>query len=574
MKSLVFFAVALLLLVITSFPQDSTARAEKSGLTVAGRVVNSRTHDPVPRAVVILRASLIPGSDPLEESSAQSVKADNEGRFTIHDVKPGEYQIHAERPGFTSASQQTTLFAPSRGIALTVTAGRDPAEVELGLVPSAVIAGRILDQDGEPVPSAQVIALKRMFAMGRYTVIPGKSVKTDDNGEFRLFGLSKGTYFVAAGQNTGLGDSGEEMEALFSPGSHTLTFSPGVYQFADAQPVLLQPGDETHINIQLLPPGKAKVSGKVVGLQARNMKVQDRDIQLPGMVVLMPDGMGMLGILSGSHGNVDKDGAFHLTDVAPGKYTLLSMSFGSEEGREPKMASMAIVVGDSDVHDLVLAPHALGSLKGQMLLESGGAADWSGLSVTLLPAEESSIGGMGQAAVGKDGSFSLQASPGHAHILVNAIGDTGDRFRDWYMVSASLNGKDALSDGLDPALDGPGSLQIVADTKGATVKGTIVDGKKPVAGATVFLIPEKSRRSRVDLYATSKADAYGNFTLYGVAPGDYKAFAWRNPDAMSAEGNMGPVIDPDLLDQIDSGAPTISVKRGGSSTIAVEIQPD
>ena len=44
---------------------------------------------------------------------------------------------------------------------------------------------------------------------------------------------------------------------------------------------------------------------------------------------------------------------------------------------------------------------------------------------------------------------------------------------------------------------------------------------------TVGLLPELALRPRWDLYRTTTSDASGQFQLIGVAPGNYRAFAWE-----------------------------------------------
>jgi len=45
-------------------------------------------------------------------------------------------------------------------------------------------------------------------------------------------------------------------------------------------------------------------------------------------------------------------------------------------------------------------------------------------------------------------------------------------------------------------------------------------------GVQAVLIPEQ-RRTRFDLYSTSRSDLAGRFTMKGIPPGDYKLFAWE-----------------------------------------------
>jgi hypothetical protein len=63
--------------------------------------------------------------------------------------------------------------------------------------PSGVLTGRVVDDDGRPMRRAQVQALMR-FRTGRgVEMLPrGNAAATNDRGEFRLFWLEPGTYFI------------------------------------------------------------------------------------------------------------------------------------------------------------------------------------------------------------------------------------------------------------------------------------------------------------------------------------------------------------------------------------------
>ena len=51
--------------------------------------------------------------------------------------------------------------------------------------------------------------------------------------------------------------------------------------------------------------------------------------------------------------------------------------------------------------------------------------------------------------------------------------------------------------------------------------------QKPVPHAVVVLVPPPARRQNSALYQSTRCDENGFFTFTGVAPGDYKIFAWE-----------------------------------------------
>src|SRR5215510_4100903 len=68
--------------------------------------------------------------------------------------------------------------------------------------PSGVISGRVVDDEGRPMRGAQVQAL--MLDSSRRSPQPrprGNTATTNDRGEFRLFWLDAGSYYIAVNPN-------------------------------------------------------------------------------------------------------------------------------------------------------------------------------------------------------------------------------------------------------------------------------------------------------------------------------------------------------------------------------------
>jgi hypothetical protein len=54
--------------------------------------------------------------------------------------------------------------------------------------------------------------------------------------------------------------------------------------------------------------------------------------------------------------------------------------------------------------------------------------------------------------------------------------------------------------------------------------------EKPVAGASVVLIAEPKLRSRPDSFQEYTTDQYGRYHFENIRSGDYKLFAWDDPE--------------------------------------------
>src|SRR5439155_8225566 len=89
--------------------------------------------------------------------------------------------------------------SPTRaGIPFDLAPGQKLAGIQLSIAPTGSISGHIYDRDGEPLGKAQVQALRIVYRDGRKALAIVQSAQTDDRGEYRLFWLAPGRYYVNA----------------------------------------------------------------------------------------------------------------------------------------------------------------------------------------------------------------------------------------------------------------------------------------------------------------------------------------------------------------------------------------
>jgi len=92
-----------------------------------------------------------------------------------------------------------------------------------------------------------------------------------------------------------------------------------------------------------------------------------------------------------------------------------------------------------------------------------------------------------------------------------------------------------------PARGSNAALEVTISSKGARVRGSVIDEDNlPAVGVWVAMLPEEARRSTRRLYKSAATDQYGHFDLRGIAPGDYKLFSWE-------EAESGAWEDPEFL---------------------------
>ena len=152
--------------------QAQSAKQEPPGL-IEGTVSNVATGEPLKRANVVL----VPAEG--RPDGAHSVSTDVAGRFAIANVSPGTYRIWADRTGFVRTEYGSK--APGRsGSTITVSPGQEIRKLDIRLQPHAVVAGRVTDEEGEPLAHVQVQTLMFRYVQGKRTLMPSSGASTND----------------------------------------------------------------------------------------------------------------------------------------------------------------------------------------------------------------------------------------------------------------------------------------------------------------------------------------------------------------------------------------------------------
>ena len=116
---------------------------------VEGTVLDANTGAPLKKARLMMY-----GTRPGHRTRLSAV-TDASGRFLFPKVEPGKYRLSVRRNRY--ASQSYGQKKPgTAGALLTVAARQHIKDVVFKLVPGAVVTGRVVDEDGEPVPYVSV----------------------------------------------------------------------------------------------------------------------------------------------------------------------------------------------------------------------------------------------------------------------------------------------------------------------------------------------------------------------------------------------------------------------------------
>lgn len=529
---------------------------------ISGQVVNASTGEPVRRATVYLRRTdSSPGVTTI--SVTHSVSTDASGHFAIDKIEPGTYRLAAERSGFIVA--QYGARGPGKaGTPLTLERGQKSTDLLLRLTPHSVISGRVLDEDGEPVMGVEVQVSRLQYMQGRKQLARSGGSTTNDLGEYRVFGLAPGRYFLSANYRPNPIAAGAAIAA--GEGAYVSTYYPSTPDPSAAAPLDVTPGSQlARIDVTLARRRTVTVRGTVV-----NEAVPESGPGgpvLPANMSVILSAVNPLGAgRENSHGaQVSPQGTFEILGVVPGSYLLSAVAM--IPGKAARTARVPLQVGAANMEGIAVTIHAPLTVTGHVRVEGETAENLSKLHVLLLPLEAGAMvyGPLPDQPLKPDGSFQLpEVNADRYRVTVNPLPD------GFFVKSMRCANVDVQTNGLDVSGGAPAQLEIVVSPNAGRVSGSVLDPKtqKPVSGVFAVLVPQEAeRRDRESFYHTSTTDQSGRFTFQNLVPGQYKVYSWEVVD-------YGAWMDPDFLARQESRGESVTVREGSSQSVQVNLIPD
>jgi len=521
----------------------SSPRPKSDECKVSGMVVKLEGSEPLRKAKVQLQGT---DDDP---SHNVSVVTDAGGRFELKHIDPGRYKLRVSRAGFV-VQEYGQKKPDDPGAILTLRPGQEVKDLLFRLIPSGVIAGRILDEDGEPLASVVVSALREVYSEGKRSLSTWSTVSTDDLGQYRLFGLAPGRYFVSAvyphwGR---FGGNGDDSDGSDSQQGYAKMFYPGTPDRAKALSLTLKAGEEVS-SIEIL-------MRQVLVYRVRG-HVYNQITHKPGTemgLMLMPKRTGREWEFSNQQASVQKrDGSFDIPEVLPGSYVLIGFWF--DEGKTYS-TRVPVEVGNADVEGITVTIGPGQNINGRIIWDGQPSLQGADLTVTARSAD-SGVNFWGNSArVTQALSFTLKdVSEGRYFAEVSGYS------KDCYVKDVRYGSSSALDDGFMVAPGASASLEITISSHGARVQGSIFDTENlPAAGVWLVLVPDAEHRTQSRRYKTQTTDQYGHFELRGIAPGDYKLFSWEEVESGAWE-------DPEFLKPFEGKGESVSLQEGEQKTV-------
>jgi protocatechuate 3,4-dioxygenase beta subunit len=517
--------------------------------SIEGQVVNLNTGRPVGRATVSLNNSTgrptRPGQPPPQYNRA-TTETDDQGKFVFPNLEPGGYNITAQRQGY--AGQNVGYQMSSQ---LFLGAQQQLQGVVVKLTPQAVITGKVLDQNGDPLERASVNVIREQYYLGTVQWMNSGSGQTNDLGEYRIAGITPGQYRLSAtyrgrmmySLNQALPDKPEM--------TYVTTYYPDVTDLAAAKLVNVNAGAETRADIQLKMAATVRIRGRIIDPSGSNQMASVTLVSKNGV----PGAMSMGAITAGAS---SADGSFEVTGAVPGDYFLLArknVSSGMASNANSLGAVLPITVGDKPIDGAVLRLAPSRDVKGTVQVEGNTPVDLRTLTI-----QTNSLDGLNGGPMpfvrGIEGSeFTLKnVAPGRSTITVFNASAT------YYVKSIQYGGKEVTASGED--LTTGGSLAIVLSTNGAQLAGRVMDADgKPPARINLTLVPSGGQAFSLE---QAGADRNGEFRFRMLRPGEYKLYAWESADNTITQ-------NPDALKQFDAKAQSVKLEPGGKVVATVPL---
>jgi hypothetical protein len=587
---------------LISYTLQQTAGApiqsERTG-TIQGTIVREGTTEPVPGVQITIvgrggmtaqeaqmmlnalaRGGPIATSLPPEvlQNAQEAVRggqipltalSDSDGRFTIGNVPAGTHTLRAQLEGYFGA-EVNGGYPPIVTVPVTLSANQT-SSVKISMLPGGTISGRVLDPTGKPLSESPVQILRSGYQNGVASLQVADIRQTDDRGEYRLYRLAPGEYYLAAAPRPQglLGARGN-----VAPNAQEVpvpTFYPNVTDPSAATRINLRSGDDLgSINIQLRTTIGVKVSGRVTSSVPTGPSTGARGEPRPGGVILVPENSGGLMNLDvlGATPLGSDGGTFEFQNVAPGTYDLIARISVARGGGWGPQAPPAVATGpwafgrasvdtrSGGTDNVAIVVRTGVDVKGRVLLD--GKPTRANVRMSLQPdnfpqniTDQQISLVLNQirqyaAPIADDGSFSIPLLPEGRYrfqVLLNPPAVNTARGaaaaaaappppalpQTAYLGDIRQGSTSVYDNGLLVGSEPVNPIDVLLGASGGSVEGTVLGAdQKPASGMMVVLVPPDNRRQNPALYKTARTDAQGHFTMANLPPGSYTLYAWES----------------------------------------------
>jgi hypothetical protein len=550
------------LLLLTS--AGAAAQNTRSGdVVLHGRVLAADDLTPVKGAYV--RASPV-----LARRPEQVVLTGDGGAFRFEGLPSGgSVMVRIEPPwGFVTPRRES----------LVVLLSGDSREHNFVLERTGAVTGRVIDETGRPVADVPLRLVRRYG--GALWAASVRNI-TDERGQFRIFNLEPGDYFLIATPSRLT-----RYPEVVPRSGYADTYYPNVVTIEEARPVTVRTREDSPpLTLTLVPTSLFRVTVNVVDSTGAPL-APDGSPALQIVDNINPYFGGLNGFVStdimprslpfSTRNSKSGDGStFVFTGVPPGEYHVL---VGSKSRRERGFTRFK--VRDADL-SVTVRTNAGATLSGRVVVQGSPAVGGPSSSSTYVSAHRSP-GTFGpwespppSAETAADGSFVLTGIRGPVTLVANSGGDRA-------LVSIHRGATDITNQAM--TLDGTEVIEDLEVTFATGVASLEIDvaaaapPERPESAVVILFRNDPSSESRlVRSYKTwasrqglhhfaplSEAKGFGGLTFRGLLPGRYLVAAvtadwWLDPTSTAFLERLRPTATP------------VALVRGQTSRVSIRV---
>jgi len=528
--------------------QTAAPRPSNASAVVRGRVFAADTGKPLPGAIVTLVDTR--ASNPTQRQG-RWIRTDADGRWEALDISAGAYTLSVAKAGYLKIEYgQKRPF--ERGKTLDVTAGQLLDKIDITLPRAGAITGRVFDEFGDPAAAVFVRALRQRYVDGRRELTPlaealeglinGGGDVTDDLGQFRIYGLSPGEYFVSASFNP----PGEAATALGYPP----VYYPGTPSAAEARRIRIGLGEETqNVDLTLVSARYAIVSGTVLN-----------SLNAPASASIQLTTADPVAGMPVAPTRTASNGTFTLRNVPPGDYRLHVYDVRPAAGA-PEFASVPVSIGGEDVTALAIstAPGAVAS--GRVVFDDGAKPNARLFVRSVTTAADAPTFSNTSVGVNPDMTFELSGLAGRQTFRPGMVPE------GWFLKSVTHEGADITDTGYDfrsgQRISG---IEIRLTRRATSLSGTVQDSGNPVGDYTVVAFSTNADRwgYQTRFVRSARPAQDGTFTIRALPPDQYFVVALEYVET-------GQEFDPEQLAIWKAVATTVELRDGETKTLSLKL---
>ena len=564
MIAIIFWIASLQGLPAPPVPQAPRLRART---TVSGTTVRSDATEPVNSVTL----KLVPLDDPVTPSplgrggaipsGTLQVTSDSIGQFQFNGLPPGRYAISAEREGYVPTDQFQTSLRQSAQSILTIAAGSNLDGLVVSMTPVPTISGTVYSPLGQRLAGATVQAYRVQYTPYGRQLVRVASVLSHEGGEYRMFRLAPGYYYVSASYSDRALRSWKSILEI-SPNltnpddGYSTIYYPGELKLADSKVFNLYNGAVVNADIRFQETRYYKLSVKLL-LPPPMAKVPPlRNTQLALFPVGTDLGSAEDFVIQGSGTN------FYVDHLAEGEYVLVAIAdLQDDQGNTYSgIVSDTLpvrLIDNTAVTIATMYPFAIpGTVSGPLngakiqLVRVDPLANQT-FTTNVLANGQFEFMGVGPGTY----DVFIQGMPRNAYLLQAGF-PYADRRSLQIRIDANLPPR-SVHDENEYIVISDVPLTASVNTGGLAVSGRVSDDKgRAVAGAEIILVPtDVSARLRRDRYGITYSDESGAFQLSGMPPGSYTAYAFEKiePDIH---------FDPEFNSRISSQGAVVNIGSG------------